>query len=76
MNESLRNHIGLGSVSVETWTTQEPVSYFDEYINKDVSHSFDNAFNKLHTIVSPPSLYTRGFLDDVSLSSTVVAKPT
>jgi len=76
MNESLRNHIGLGSVSVETWTTQEPVSYFDDYINDDVSHTYDNDVKKVHTIESPPPLYTRGFLDDVSLSSTVVAKPT
>ena len=73
------NLIGFAKVTAETWIGEKPVSFgIDENsVKNDDSLTFGDTFEyNLYNKDGDTIPYYGGFLDDVSLSSTVVAKPT
>jgi hypothetical protein len=78
VEESLMNLIGFAKVTAETWIGEKPVSFgIDENsVKDDDSISFGENFEYNLFKDGNTTPYYGGFLDDVSLSSTVVAKPT
>jgi len=79
VEESLLNLIGFAKVTAETWIGEKPVSFgIDENsVKNDDSLTFGDTFEyNLYNKDGDTTPYYGGFLDDVSLSSTVVAKPT